>query len=219
MTPARLPRTASPALCIALGISLLALGSSPVAAAERSSDEPVPPKGEAAAAPAAAPGGGAVQGEGGSRGMLLQGTSDQPLSIQSEELEAIEENGGRKLVFTRSVEVQQGDLSVRSQRLEAFYPKGAEQPDRLVASGQVRVRQGTRELSCNRATFFQGEERLLCVGSARLREGENQVRGEQIEIFFDQDRIRVKGGAVVNVTPRQRAEAAPTASGGGERPR
>lgn len=150
------------------------------------------------------------------KGMLLQGTSDKPLAIQSEELEAVEEGGARRLLFTRSVHVTQGDLSVHSNRLEAYYPKGSEQPDRLVADGQVRVQQGDRKMSCNRATYYQLEERLLCVGAAELREGENQVRGDQIEIFFEQDKIRVKGGAVVNVTPRKKEKAgapAPAAEG------
>ena len=133
---------------------------------------------------------------------LLDIESGQPLSITADELEAIElPDGRRQLLFSRSVNVQQGGLAVRSNRLEAHYAANASQPDRLVASGNVRVEQKTRELSCAKATYFPGEERLECVGNARLRDGSNQVEGERIEILFAQDRIRVKGGAVVNVAP------------------
>ncbi len=133
---------------------------------------------------------------------LLDIESGQPLSITADELEAIElPDGRRQLLFHRSVHVEQGGLLVRSNRLEAHYAANATQPDRLVASGNVRVEQKSRELSCATATYFPSEERLECVGNARLRDGSNQVEGERIEILFAQDRIRVKGGAVVNVAP------------------
>jgi lipopolysaccharide transport protein LptA len=175
-------------------------------------EAPVAPPVEAAAtepaatAPAARPG-------------LLQVDTDSPLSIKADELEAIEDpKGGRKLVFNRSVNVDQGGLSVRSSRLEAYYPPNASQPDRLVASGSVRVRQKTRELSCATATYYPAQERLECVGNAMLRDGANQVSGERIEILFAQDRIRVKGGAVVNVAPDAKKKA-PAAGASADAPR
>lgn len=147
---------------------------------------------------------------------LLQIDSDDPLSIQADELEAVEmPNGGRRLVFNRKVNVDQGGLKVQSDRLEAQYPPEASQPDRLIASGNVRVRQDKRELSCARAIYFPAQERLECTGNALLRDGANRVSGETIEILFSEDRIRVKGGAVVNVAPdkeRKKEKAAPAAA-------
>ncbi len=143
---------------------------------------------------------------------LLDIESGEPLSITADELEAIElPDGRRQLLFTRSVNVEQGGLVVRADRLEAHYAADATQPERLVASGNVRVAQKSRQLSCARATYFPGEERLECVGNARLRDGSNQVDGERIEILFAQDRIRVQGGAVVNVAPDDE-KPAPTAA-------
>jgi len=144
---------------------------------------------------------------------LLRIDSDDPLSIQADELEAVElPNGARRLVFNRKVNVDQGGLKVQSDRLEAQYPPEASQPDRLVASGNVRVRQGKRELSCARATYFPAQERLECTGDALLRDGANRVAGETIEILFGEDRIRVKGGAVVNVAPDEDREKKPKAA-------
>jgi lipopolysaccharide transport protein LptA len=153
---------------------------------------------------------------------LLSSDSDQPLSIKADELEAIEmPNGTRQLLFNRSVHVEQGELLVRSDRLEAYYVAGASQPERLVADGNVRVRQGERDLSCGKATYFPAAERLECVGNALLRDGENRVQGERIDFLFKEDRIRVKGGAVVNVAPERKTPAAkapatpaPAAEGG-----
>lgn len=143
---------------------------------------------------------------------ILQVDTDEPLSIRADELEAIEEpDGSRRLVFKRQVNVDQGGLKVQSDRLEAHYAPDATQPERLVANGNVRVRQKSRELSCARATYFPASERLECTGNALLRDGANRVSGETIEILFDEDRIRVKGGAVVNVAPEKK-KPAPAAS-------
>ena len=143
---------------------------------------------------------------------------DKPLSIRSDELEAIEADGRRRLLFTSNVQIDQGDLRVNSDRLEAFYPPGGSQPDKLVASGHVRVSQLKRRMLCDNATFFQTEDRLLCVGNAELQQGDDRVRGREIEIFIKQNRVKVKGGATVNVTPSQdgkqpaaEAKAAPAA--------
>lgn len=176
-----------------------------IAANEEASAAPAEPAAQAAAEPS------------GPRPGLLQVDTDEPLSIKADELEAIEDpRGGRKLVFNRSVSVDQGGLSVRSNRLEAHYAPNASQPERLVASGSVRVRQKARELSCATATYFPAEERLECSGNAMLKDGANQVSGERIEILFAQDRIRVKGGAVVNVAPDDKKKA-PAASAGAAR--
>ena len=126
---------------------------------------------------------------------------DKPLSIRSDELEALENEGRRRLLFTSNVHIEQGDLLVNSDRLEAFYPPGGSQPDKLVASGHVEVKQLQRRMLCNTATYFQTEDRLLCVGNAELQQGDDRVRGREIEIFTKQSRVKVRGGATVNVMP------------------
>jgi len=170
----------------------------PTRLAANEQDTPAP-------APAAAPAQTAAKPA--TRGGMLRIDTKQPLSIKADELEAIEEpDGRRRLVFNRKVNVDQGGLLVQSDRLEAYYPAKATQPDRLVASGNVRVRQKARELSCARATYYPAREQLECSGNALLRDGANRVSGDTIEILFSEDRIRVKGGAVVNVAPESRPE-------------
>ncbi len=129
---------------------------------------------------------------------------DAPISIRADELEAFQERGRRRLLFRRNVRVVQEDVTLHTDRLEALYPAGSDQPDRLVATGAVRVAQGERSMSCREATYFRAEQRVLCVGDAELLQGSDRVRGGKIEIFLDSGRLRVSGGAVVNV----RAEAA-----------
>jgi len=127
--------------------------------------------------------------------------SDQPLSIHSDELEASQTGGARRLVFTKGVRVEQADMTLESARLEAFYPEKASQPERLVASGGVRVVQGTREARCDQATYYRSEERLVCEGHAELRDGDDRVAGAVIEFDLAAERVVVKGGATVLFHP------------------
>lgn len=178
----------------------LPLAGAAIAQSDASSAAAVSPKEATAgtAAEAAAPAAAAEPEQGVS---MFPIKGDKPLSIRSDELEAIEVDGSRRLVFTRNVNVEQGDLRVHSDRLEALYPPGGSQPDRLVANGKVRVSQRDKTMLCDTATFYQSEDRLVCIGNAELLQGKDRVQGREIEIFVRQNRVKVKGGAIVNVVP------------------
>ena len=153
---------------------------------------------------------GAKGSSGDGKGGVIPGGGDKPLSIRSDELEAVEEaDHSRRLMFQRDVHVEQGDLVVNSERLEAHYPANTNQPDKLHATGRVRIVQKDRVLTCDNATYYQADERLVCVGNAELTRGNDRVRGDQIEIFTSQNRVLVHGRATVNVTPEPKAEPKP----------
>lgn len=198
-------------VAIGICVGLLPLAGDAVAQAKVSSEAPVSPKEAAADEPAggsAAP----AQTETEQSVSMFPIKGDKPLSIRSDELEALEVDGSRRLVFTRNVNVEQGDLRVHSDRLEALYPPGGNQPDRLVADGRVRVSQRDKTMLCDKATFYQSEDRLVCIGNAELLQGKDRVQGKEIEIFVRQNRVKVKGGAVVNVAPSSNAAPASRAA-------
>ncbi|MCU0669122.1 MAG: hypothetical protein MUF70_07210 [Myxococcota bacterium] len=193
---------------VAIGVcaGLLPLAGEAGAQSNPSSGAPVPPKEastDAASGGAVAP----AQAETEQGVSMFPIKGDKPLSIRSDELEALEEGGRRRLVFTRNVNVEQGDLKVHSDRLEALYPPGGTQPDRLVANGHVRVSQRDKTMLCDAATFYQSEDRLVCTGNAELLQGKDRVQGREIEIFVRQNRVKVKGGAIVNVAPSSSSES------------
>jgi len=133
-------------------------------------------------------------------GFLGTGRSDEPINIRSGELEAFEEGGERRFVFRQDVEVRQGDLRLTSRHLEAFYPKGSSQPDRLEASGDVVLVQEGREARCDRATYLRDEGRVVCLGDdAVLLQDGDRVRGKEIEFDLDTERLVVRGGADVEL--------------------
>lgn len=135
--------------------------------------------------------------------------ADQPISIRADELEAISSGGERRLVFTTNVTVDQADVHIESRRLEAFYPKGQSQPERLVADGDVRLRQKLVEARCDHATYERTQRFLVCRGHAELRDGDNRVRGAVIEFDLEREVVRVKGG--VSVLLQSSTQSTPTA--------
>ena len=153
---------------------------------------------KAPAAVAAAPPG--ASGSGGGVFDKL-GDKDEPLSITSDELEVTSRGKARHLIFTRNVKVVQGDIDLRAERLEAFYPEGSSQPERLEAEGDVRVVQADRRARCKRATSLKSEGVVVCEGQAVLVQGCDEVRGEAIRFDVDQERVKVIGGASVLLRP------------------
>jgi lipopolysaccharide transport protein LptA len=133
---------------------------------------------------------------------VLPFDSSAPISIKSNTLEASDVSGRRRLVFQGDVRVNQADVNMTSNRLTADYPEGSSQPSLLVATGSVRVVQGTQESRCDEGTYRRAEELLVCCGHAELRDGANRVRGKCIEFDLNGDTVRVED-ATVNIFPEQ----------------
>ena len=127
---------------------------------------------------------------------------DAPFEIRSDELEAADTDGRKRLLFLGNVRADQGALALRAQRLEAFYPRGRSQPDRLIAQGQVVIHQGERRAYCDRAELLRAEDRVVCRGNARLEEGCDRVRGREIVFHLDREVLKVNGAADVRIHPR-----------------
>jgi lipopolysaccharide transport protein LptA len=125
--------------------------------------------------------------------------SGKPLSIRSDELEYVQGENSRRLLFRDHVSVEQDGMTITSTRLEAFYPAKGNQPDRLVAEGDVRLAKGERRARCARAVYEPGRELLTCEGGAELQQGQSRLSGDVIEIDLAADRVRVRGAAAVTL--------------------
>jgi len=136
--------------------------------------------------------------------------SAKPLSIRSDELEYVQGAGSRRLMFRDHVSVEQDGMTITSTRLEAFYPPDGNQPDRLVAEGDVRLAKGERVARCARAVYERKREVLTCEGGAELQQGQSRLSGDVIEIYLGADRVRVRGGAAVTLEAGLAEETART---------
>jgi len=147
--------------------------------------------------------------EGSSLTVLRKG---EAISIRSDELEVTQDGDQRHLVFSHAVRVEQGDVKLETDRLDAYYKAGESQPDRLVAQGSVQVVQGDRRARCDTATFYNEDRRVTCKGHAELQQGCDLVRGEEIQFDLREERVRVVGAASVVI---QSGEASDGCAGDG----
>lgn len=60
--------------------------------------------------------------------------------------------------------------------------------------GNVRVTQGDRRATSQKATFYQNENKIVLEGEVVIREGENVIRGEKVVYLIDEERSFVEGG-------------------------
>lgn len=138
------------------------------------------------------------------------GGGDEPLAIESEELEVVQKDGRRRLVFSKNVRVRQGEMQLSSAVLEAEYPDGGGQPDRLTATGNVRLAQGDQRARCDRLEYDRVKDQLVCSGNAWFEDGENRVSGEVIDVDLRDEKVTVKGGATVLIQPEKKAQGGQT---------
>ena len=177
-----------------------------------------PPVGSApsADAPASAPAPAAEKAQAQKAGAAAAGfDSDAPITIKSDVLDVFEEGGQRRFVFAGNVRAKQADLAIRSEKLEAFYPPGGSQPDRIVAIGSVTMKQAGRSARCSQATFYRKDDRIVCIGDvAEVEQGCDIVRGREIVFHTASQLLKVNGAADVRINPEAKGcSAAPAGTG------
>ncbi|HJW70989.1 MAG TPA: LptA/OstA family protein [Candidatus Binatia bacterium] len=82
----------------------------------------------------------------------------------------------------------------------------------MVATGNVRIDQGTRWAVGGRATYEQQQRTLVLTENPVLHDGPNEVVGERVTVYLDENRSVVEGGqkrvkAVFH--PNEKSNAAP----------
>jgi lipopolysaccharide transport protein LptA len=190
VAPAPAPRAAAPAV-----------GAAPDAAAPAKPPAPPVEKAQAQKAGAAAAG----------------FDSDAPITIKSDVLDVFEEGGQRRFVFAGNVRAKQADLAIRSEKLEAFYPPGGSQPERIVAIGSVTMKQAGRSARCAQATFYRKDDRIVCVGDvAEVEQGCDIVRGREIVFHTASQLLKVNGAADVRINPDAKGCGGAAAAGTGQ---
>lgn len=115
-----------------------------------------------------------------------------PIEIQADTLDAQTVPGGRQLTFTGHVSAVQGDITLACDDLQAFYPTGASEPDKLVAKGNIRVTQRDRTAICSEAIFYRAEDKLVCTGSpAELTEECSRAEAEKFTFHLDSEKVEM----------------------------
>jgi lipopolysaccharide export system protein LptA len=128
-----------------------------------------------------------------------------PLAIHADTLEASDPGTSeRRIRFSGGVALRQGDIELRARELEAIYPPGATQPERLIARDDVALREGDRQAHCQRAEYQLRERRLACEGNAVLQERQDRLEGERIAFDFGAQKVDISGRTRLSVKSLRR---------------
>lgn len=124
---------------------------------------------------------------------LSVGVSNEPVRVTADRLEA--DDTSRTLKFTGNAVARQGDVSIASDQLTVEYLAEDRQVKQIVAEGNVKIIQGQRVATGQRAVYDRLQEQIILSGSPVITEGPNSVRGDEIVLFMDGRRSLVKGGS------------------------
>jgi lipopolysaccharide export system protein LptA len=122
----------------------------------------------------------------------------QPINITSDRLEA--DDAARQVKFLGNVVARQGEVVIYSAVLTLFYSEGSKEIDRVEADRDVRIVQGERVATGDKAVFYQADGRIVLSGNARVHEGADFVEGDVITVFLGEEKSVVQGreGSRVN---------------------
>lgn len=90
------------------------------------------------------------------------------------------DDGSKKLVFSRGVNVRQGKATASADLVTARLDSETRQITGAIAEGNVQVKEANRVAVANRAEFVRASSTIVLTGSARLWDQGNLVEGKRI---------------------------------------
>jgi lipopolysaccharide export system protein LptA len=110
--------------------------------------------------------------------------ASQPVEITADQLQLDQAAG--TAVFTGGVKVGQGALRMAADRIEVFYVEGAGggsgQVERMQASGNVTLSNGSEAAESERATYEVAGGVIELEGDVLLTQGENALSSQSLRI-------------------------------------
>ena len=136
--------------------------------------------------------------------------SDEPAVPEQSECEGAEavldvtseqmtfDNETHTFVFEDQVRVRRCDVVIDCDHLQVVRYAGESRIKHVIATGNVRFRDGTRHAVAERADYYEAEQKLVLVGNPRAWdvEKQNELSGEEIVVFLEEERILVSGARV-----------------------
>ena len=133
---------------------------------------------------------------------------ESPVRVRAAKLSASDGPEGRRVRFEGDVEVAQEGGVLRAQQLEAVYPPGGKQPDKLIAVGEVSLEDGERQARCESAEYLRLENLVRCHGGVATASGD-RLEGDLIEFAMGAEKLAVRGRTRLVLAPREKLSATP----------
>lgn len=116
----------------------------------------------------------------------------EPIDITSDRVETYSREN--LIIFRGNVMARQKDIVIYSDSLEATILDDGKGIEKVVAGGNVKIQQGLRVASCEKAVFYNITQKVILTGDPKLWEGENMVQGDEIIFDITENRVEVRGG-------------------------
>ena len=125
-------------------------------------------------------------------------SSNEPIEISSDRLEGNDKTGVAK--FSGKVVAKQGDVTIYADEVDIYYQAGTRDVEKVVALKDVRIVQGERVATGDKAIFYHQQGKVVLSGDPKVHQGQDFVQGDEITVFLDDERsvVTAKEGARVN---------------------
>ncbi len=121
------------------------------------------------------------------------GETGQPIDIISDRVETYSKEN--LIIFKGNVMARQKDFVIYADSIEAVIIEDGKGIEKVIAGGNVKIQQGVRVASCQKAIFYNLDQKVILTGNPRVWEGNNVVSGDEIIFDIEKNRIEVKGGS------------------------
>ena len=150
---------------------------------------------------------------GGEQEKETKNKKSEPIHIVSDRLDAYNDRG--LVVFSGNVVATQEDKIMKSDNLFLYYKKRegeskkigskniikAGELEKVEAKGNVRITQGERVVTGEKAIFYNDEQKIVVTGNPVMQEEKNIIKGEKIVVLLEENR------GIVESTPGSRVTA------------
>lgn len=126
---------------------------------------------------------------------LAWATGSEPLQVDSRSLEARGTEG--EVAFEGDVVARQGDLTLRSDRLDVAVDPKTRELRRVLARGRVRIQKGDLVATAEEATYEASAGIVTLTGDPKVWRGKDVVAGEKITLYLAENRSVVEGAKAI----------------------
>lgn len=95
--------------------------------------------------------------------------------------------------FSGNVKAVDPKFELNSDELIIYFDKD-NKPERLVAKGNVTIKQADKNTSSRQAEYVVAERKIILTGDPAVSQGPNKVSGNTITIYQDSEKMTVEGG-------------------------
>ena len=122
--------------------------------------------------------------------------TEAALDVTSEQMTF--DNETHTFVFDDKVRVKRCHVVIQCDRLRVVRYADENRIKHVIATGNVRYRDGRRHAVAERADYYEDERKLVLVGNPRAWDVDrrNELSGEEIVVFLEEERILVSGARV-----------------------